>query len=57
MKTESAIFYIKYYARKHKAIIERNFDQPEKIYKLLDSQKDYKNKLSIICNSPEMLKA
>ena len=38
-------------------IIEKNFNQPENIYKLLDSQEDYKNKLAIVCNSPEMLKA
>jgi len=40
-----------------RAIIRRNFNKPEKIYKLLDSQKDYKNKLAIVCNSPDMLKA
>ncbi len=40
-----------------KAVIRKNFNQYEKIYKLLDSQDDYKNKLAIVCNSPEMLKA
>ena len=40
-----------------KAVIRKNFDQYEKIYKLLNSQDEYKNKLAIICNSSEMLKA
>ena len=40
-----------------KAVIKKNFNQYEKIYKLLNSQDEYKNKLAIICNSSEMLKA
>ena len=39
-----------------KAVIKKNFNQYEKIYKLLNSQDEYNNKLAIICNSPEMLK-
>jgi len=40
-----------------KAVIRKNFNQSEKIYKLLNSQDEYKNKLAIVCNSSEMLKA
>ncbi|HJO13816.1 MAG: DUF1800 family protein [Pelagibacteraceae bacterium] len=40
-----------------KNMIEKNFDQPEKIYELFDNQDNYKNKFAIVCNSPEMLKA
>ena len=40
-----------------KSIIRKNFDEPSNIFQLLDSQNDYKNKLAIVCNSLEMLKA
>ncbi len=40
-----------------KSIIIKNFNKPEKIFKLLDNQDEYKNKLTLICNSPDMLKA
>lgn len=40
-----------------RSVIEKNFDEPNTIFKLLDSQDDYRNKLAIVCNSLEMLKA
>ena len=40
-----------------RSVIEKNFDEPSTIFKLLDSQDDYRNKLAIVCNSLEMLKA
>ena len=40
-----------------KSIIIKNFNKPEKIIKLLNSQDEYKNKFTLICNSPDMLKA
>jgi len=41
------------------AIIEKNFDKPDQIIRLIETQDShvFGNKLATICNSPEMLKA